>query len=56
MHGLFITFPSPYLTAVIDLFSRQVVGWRMRDHIQAQHNAPTGSLPGNGRGINRSFW
>ena len=24
-----------YLTAVIDLFSRQVVGWSMRDHMQA---------------------
>jgi transposase InsO family protein len=23
-----------YLTAVIDLFSRQVVGWSMRDHMQ----------------------
>lgn len=24
-----------YLTAVLDLFSRQVVGWSMRDHMQA---------------------
>ena len=25
-----------YLTAVLDLFSRQVVGWSMRDHMQAK--------------------
>ena len=31
-----------YLTAVIDLFSRQVVGWSMRDHMQT--SAVTGAL------------
>ena len=31
-----------YLTGVIDLFSRQVVGWSMRDHMQA--NAVTDAL------------